>query len=113
MTRHPVPRKFLEEDIAIIGRRGRGKTFTAKGMVELLIREGQRVVVLDPMGAWWGLNVHHDGKHRGLNMPVFGGDYPTIPTWGRGKRLERKRPMYRAGAMVSPSVPSLRAPKTS
>jgi DNA helicase HerA-like ATPase len=42
-TRHPVPDAALDADIAILGKKGRGKTFTAKGIVERLLHMGRRV----------------------------------------------------------------------
>ena len=41
MTRlkpHPIPDAALDADIAILGKKGRGKTFTAKGLVECVFR---------------------------------------------------------------------------
>jgi hypothetical protein len=34
---HPIPDAALEGDIAILGRKGKGKTYTAKGIVERLL----------------------------------------------------------------------------
>jgi DNA helicase HerA-like ATPase len=45
---HPLPDAALEADIAILGKKGRGKTFTAKGIVERLLGMGRRVLILDP-----------------------------------------------------------------
>jgi hypothetical protein len=42
-------------DIAILGKKGRGKSYAAKGLVE-------RVLVLDPLGHWWGLKVSANGE---------------------------------------------------
>jgi DNA helicase HerA-like ATPase len=46
--RHPIPDEALDADIAILGKKGRGKTYTAKGIVERLLRLNRRVLVLDP-----------------------------------------------------------------
>jgi Cdc6-like AAA superfamily ATPase len=37
---HPVPDAAFDADIAILGKKGRGKTFTAKGIVERLLQMG-------------------------------------------------------------------------
>jgi DNA-binding XRE family transcriptional regulator len=81
-TRHPVPDAALDADIAILGKKGRGKTFTAKGIVERLLHMGRRVVVLDPLSVWWGLKASADGKSPGYPIPVFGGPHADIPITG-------------------------------
>jgi hypothetical protein len=72
---------------AWMGRRGSGKTYGAGRMAELLIGVGVQVVVIDPVGTWWGLRFAADGKKpSGLNVPVFGGahgDLPLPPTAGK------------------------------
>jgi ribosome-binding protein aMBF1 (putative translation factor) len=81
-TRHPVPDAALDADIAILGKKGRGKTFTAKGIVERLLDMGRRVVVLDPLSVWWGLKASADAKSPGYPIPVFGGPHADIPITG-------------------------------
>src|SRR5690606_16990650 len=49
---HPIPDAALDSDIAILGRKGGGKTFTSKGIVERLLDMKRRVLVLDPLGVW-------------------------------------------------------------
>ena len=83
---HPIPDAALDADIAILGKKGRGKTFTAKGIVERLLELGRRVVVLDPLSVWWGLKASADGKSAGFAIPVFGGPHADIPLHeGAGK----------------------------
>lgn len=65
---------------AIVGTTGSGKTYAAKGVVERLIYEGRRVVIVDPTGAWWGLRSGADGSEDGgLPVTIFGGDHGDIP----------------------------------
>src|ERR1700730_7873394 len=59
---HPIPDAALDADIAILGKKGRGKTFTAKGIVERLLQMQRRVLVLDPLSVWWGLKYGADGR---------------------------------------------------
>ena len=72
---------------AFMGRRGSGKTYAAGRLVELLLEHGGQVVIIDPVGVWWGLRFLADGKTpSGLNIPVFGGwhgDMPLPPTAGK------------------------------
>lgn len=76
---HPIPDAAMEHDIAILGKKGRGKTYTAKGIVERLLHLGRRVLILDPLSVWWGLKATADGKAEGFAIPVFGGPQGDIP----------------------------------
>lgn len=76
---HPIPDAALDADIAILGKKGRGKTFTAKGLVERLLQMNRRVLVLDPLSVWWGLKSGSDGTSPGFPIPVFGGPQADIP----------------------------------
>lgn len=80
-----VPVDIATEALAWIGARGSGKTHGSGKLVELLTSAGVPVVVLDPVGVWYGLRLARDGKGRGLAIPVFGGlhgDIPLEPTGG-------------------------------
>src|SRR5580704_952207 len=76
---HPIPDEALDADIAIIAKKGRGKTYTAKGIVERLLQMRRRVLVLDPLSVWWGLKSAADGKAAGFPIPIFGGPHADIP----------------------------------
>ncbi len=75
MGAHPIPDAALESDIAILGKKGRGKSYTARGLVERLLDAGRQVVVLDPLSTWWGLKA---GPH-GYPIPVIGGPHADLP----------------------------------
>ena len=92
--RYPISNATLDAgDIAIIGRKGTGKTYAAKGLVERLINRGRRVIVIDPMGIWWGLRVAADGRGAGLPVLVIGGTQADIavaePTAEAGTNVAR------------------------
>jgi hypothetical protein len=82
----PIPRSALEHHLAFVGKTGSGKTGSAKsGIIEPALAAGERVCVIDPTGAWWGLRLAADGKAKGLPIYVFGGDhgdYPLLATQG-------------------------------
>lgn len=59
---HPIPDSALDADIAILGKKGRGKTYAAKGIVERLLQMNRRVLVLDPLNVWWGLRSNAEGS---------------------------------------------------
>jgi hypothetical protein len=77
--KHPIPVEALDEDIAILGRKGGGKSYTAKGIVERLLDMGRRVLVLDPLGVWAGLRTSADGEHAGYPVAIFGGLHGDLP----------------------------------
>ncbi|RWR30481.1 DUF87 domain-containing protein [Sinirhodobacter populi] len=76
---HPLSQQSFENDIAIFGMKGSGKSFAAKGIVERLLADGKKVVVLDPMSHWWGLKGSQDGSKLGFPVTVLGGDHQDFP----------------------------------
>lgn len=81
-----LPIDVAGEAIAILAKRGAGKTNTGRVLVEELIAADVQSVVLDPVGAWWGLRYSRDGKTEGLPLPIVGGshgDVPLEPTAGK------------------------------
>lgn len=74
-----VPIEYTTEAIAIIGRRGSGKTNTAVVAVEEMIGAGQQVVVVDTVGVWWGLRAGAAGGPNGLDVVIFGGEHADVP----------------------------------
>lgn len=74
-----IPAKVLEQHIAILGKTGSGKTYTAKGIAEGLLSKGQRVCIVDPTGVWWGLRSDSTGKKPAFPVVVFGGNHADAP----------------------------------
>ena len=83
---HPVPDILLEQDIAILGQKGAGKSISAKGLVERLLTNGRRVIVLDPLNHWFGLKAMADGT-PGYPIIVIGGPNADIPLNVKGGAL--------------------------
>lgn len=73
-----VPVEALQQHVAVLGKTGSGKTYSAKGLVEHLLRLERRVCILDPTGAWWGLRSSADGKRDGFPITIFGGDHADV-----------------------------------
>lgn len=73
-----VPDECLEADIATLAQKGAGKTYANKRLVERLLDHGRRVVVLDPLGHWWGLKGRPDGS-PGYPVVVIGGKHADVP----------------------------------
>lgn len=72
------PPGILRQHIAIVGKTGSGKSFTAKLLVEGLLEEKRRVCVIDPTGVWWGLRSSADGSAEGFSIAVIGGEHGDI-----------------------------------
>ena len=60
-----LPLEVAGEAIGILAKRGAGKTNTAVVLVEELRDAGVQVVVLDPVGVWWGVRAGADGDGAG------------------------------------------------
>lgn len=88
-SRLPVnmPLDVATETLAIIARKGAGKTYTGRVVAEDLLFCGVQTVVIDPLDVWWGLRCGHDGDAAGgFPVVVFGGahaDLPLVETAGK------------------------------
>ncbi len=72
--------------MAAIGRKGAGKTYLSQMIAEQMLDAHAQVVVVDPVGNWWGLRINADGKTKGKQIFVIGGDQgdvPLVPEAGR------------------------------
>ena len=74
-----LPDAALNQHIAVLGKTGSGKTYAAKGIVERLLRLRRQTCIIDPTGAWWGLRLAADGKSKGLDVILIGGDHGDVP----------------------------------
>lgn len=74
-----LPIDLTTQTIAILARKGKGKSYLASVMAEELLKSGQIPVVIDPTGAWWGLKSSADGKNAGFPVVVFGGEHSDLP----------------------------------
>lgn len=73
-----LPLDFVAMTVAILARKGSGKTYTSAVLTEEMLDKGQQVVILDPVGVWWGLKSSADGHKVGYAIAVFGGDHQDI-----------------------------------
>jgi hypothetical protein len=74
-----LPLSIVTATIAILARKGRGKTYTAAVLAEELLEAGQVPVIIDPTGAHWGLKSSADGQKPGYPVVVFGGEHGDLP----------------------------------
>lgn len=78
-----LPIDIVTQSMAILARRGAGKTYAGSVLAEEVIKARVPICILDPTGAWWGLRSSIDGTKPGLPVVIFGGDHGDLP-------LERK-----------------------
>lgn len=74
-----LPLATVTSTIAVLARKGRGKTYTAAVLAEELLEAGQVPVIIDPTGAHWGLKSSADGSRPGYPVVVFGGEHADLP----------------------------------
>ena len=74
-----LPNSYVTSTGALLAVRGAGKSNTAAVIAEEMFREHLPFVVIDPVGAWWGLRSAGDGKGPGLAVPIFGGSRGDLP----------------------------------
>jgi hypothetical protein len=80
MSTYPIPDAALDDRLGWIGTSGSGKTYNAGGGVERLLSTGARVVIVDPLGVWWGLRLRADGNAPSpFNAVIFGGPHGDLP----------------------------------
>lgn len=80
-----LPDNAVTETIAMLAKRGMGKSNAAVVLAEEMWDHGAQWVAIDPKGDWWGIRSDANGKGPGLPVPVFGGrhgDLPLEPTAG-------------------------------
>lgn len=74
-----LPIDAVTQTLAAIGRKGAGKTYLATMIAEQMLDAGSQVVVIDPVGNWYGLRIGADGKSKGKEIFVIGGDHGDVP----------------------------------
>lgn len=80
MTAAPIPSAALDDRLAIVGTAGSGKTYSAGVSVERILARGDRAIIVDPLGVWWGLRLQEDGKTPSAYHPIiFGGAHGDLP----------------------------------
>jgi len=77
---HPIPSAALDDRLGFLGTSGSGKTYNAGVAVERLLKRNSRVVIVDPLGVWWGLRLLADGKKSSpYDVAIFGGPHGDLP----------------------------------
>lgn len=85
-----LPTDAVTQTLAFLARKGGGKTYAASLLAEQMLDAGAQVVVMDVVGVWYGLRLAADGKRRGKDIYIIGGDHGDLPlTPESGERLAR------------------------
>lgn len=74
-----LPLEAVTQTIGILAKRGVGKTYTGAVFAEELLKAGQIVAIVDPVGVWFGLRAAADGTGPGLPITVLGGEHGDLP----------------------------------
>jgi hypothetical protein len=77
-ARYPIPKEAFDDRLGWVGTSGTGKTYDSGTAIERVLKLSSRVCVVDPLGVWWGLRLHADGKAVGFNVAIFGGPHGDI-----------------------------------
>lgn len=82
-----MPDEAVTQTFGILAKRSAGKSNAGAVMAEEMSAADLPFVVIDPVGAWWGLRSNAKGTPAGgLSIPVLGGyhgDVPIEPTSGK------------------------------
>ena len=96
-----LPLEAVTETFAVLARRGMGKTNLAVVITEELVAAGLPVVVIDPVGVWWGLRSSADGSSAGIPVVIFGGDHADLPLEaGSGEIVARAIVEHRFSSVI-------------
>jgi uncharacterized protein len=82
-----LPLEAVTQTFGVLAVRGAGKSNLAAVMAEEMHAAGLPFVVVDPVGAWWGLRSAADGRGAGLPIPIFGGSHGDVPLERTGGQL--------------------------
>lgn len=84
------PSDAVTQTMACVVRKGAGKTYLASMLAEQMLDIQAQVVILDPVGNWYGLRVAADGKSKGKDIFIAGGGHGDVPILPEaGARLAR------------------------
>lgn len=81
-----LPSRLITATIAILARKGSGKSHALDILVEEFQAQHQQTIIFDPVGAHWGLRSNFAGDGPGFPIAVFGGDHGIAPLDPRSGR---------------------------
>lgn len=85
-----VPLDAVTQTFGFMGKKGSGKTYLAGLMAEQMLDRHAQIIVIDPVGNWYGLRVGADGKSKGKDIFIVGGEHGDVPILpDAGERLAK------------------------
>jgi uncharacterized protein len=95
-----LPSDAATQTYGIVGRRGTGKSYFAGKLVELLLEARNQVVIIDPVGIWYGLRLLPNGDDSKFQIPILGGQRGDIPLEPTSGKLIADIVVENAGSMI-------------
>ena len=92
-----LPLSAAIQRFAFLAKTGAGKTYCAAVLAEEMLKNQVPIIVIDPMGVWWGLRKGADGKSDGYPVVIFGGEHADLT-------LPLERPDELARALVASNI---------
>ena len=84
------PIEAVTRTFAAIALKGAGKTYVSQLMAEQMLDNGAQVLVIDPVGNWFSLRLAADGKHKGKDIFIIGGEHGDLPLLAEtGQRIAK------------------------
>jgi hypothetical protein len=75
-----LPRDAVTQRLGFLGTVGSGKSYSASKLAELMLDAGAQIVVIDPVGIWYGLRLAANGTSPSdYQIPIFGGLHGDVP----------------------------------
>jgi phage terminase small subunit len=78
-TKFRLPLDLTTTTLAILAKKGRGKSYLAAVIAEELMLNEQIPVIIDPTGAHFGIKSSADGLKEGFHVVIFGGRHADLP----------------------------------
>lgn len=80
-----LPADAITQTFGFFGRKGSGKTYAAGRLAEEFLNASVQIVVLDPIGNWYGLRLDDTGKRPSrFHIPILGGEHGDVPLQVKG-----------------------------
>jgi hypothetical protein len=74
-----LPRDVVTQTLAVIARKGGGKTYFGQLLNEGMLEIGAQTIAVDSVGNWFSLRIGRNGRSPGYDVYVFGGEHGDLP----------------------------------